>query len=417
MLLQTILNRVERHRSFVYGKARFIEYNKRPALEVAIEHRANSKPICSGCQRPGQGYDRLPARSFEFVPLWGMAVFLVYRLRRVACPRCGVTVEAIPWAQGKERTTKSYQWFLARWAKRLSWQETAQVFHSSWDTVSRAVTYAVLWGLLNRSLEGVQAVGVDEIQWQKGHHYLTLVYQIEAGCKRLLWIGAERTRASFQQFFDLLGEANAKALRFICSDLWEAYVGVIAERAGQAVHVLDRYHIMAKMNRAIDEIRREEAKRLKGDGYEHLLKHSRWCLLKRPENLTDKQTVRLGELLRYNLSPVRAYLLREDFQRFWTYKSPAWAKRFLDEWCTRAMRSRLEPMKKVARMLRGHEELLLNWFRAKGTVSAGVVEGLNYNAKLTMKNAYGFRTLRGVKTALYHQLGHLPEPKFTHEFC
>ena len=218
-------------------------------------------------------------------------------------------------------------------------------------------------------------------------------------------------------FFDLLGEANAKALRFICSDLWEAYVGVIAERAGQAVHVLDRYHIMAKMNRAIDEIRREEAKRLKGDGYEHLLKHSRWCLLKRPENLTDKQTVRLGELLRYNLSPVRAYLLREDFQRFWTYKSPAWAKRFLDEWCTRAMRSRLEPMKKVARMLRGHEELLLNWFRAKGTVSAGVVEGLNYNAKLTMKNAYGFRTLRGVKTALYHQLGHLPEPKFTHEFC
>jgi transposase len=81
------------------------------------------------------------------------------------------------------------------------------------------------------------------------------------------------------------------------------------------------------------------------------------------------------------------------------------------------MRSRIEPMKKVARMLRSHEGLLLNWFEAEGTVSAGSVEGLNYNAKLTMKKAYGFRTVRGVKIALYHRLGALPEPRFAHEFC
>jgi transposase len=418
MQLQTILNRLARHKSFVYRQARFVTVQERLALEVTIEHRANSRAICSGCRLPAPGYDRLPPRQFEFVPLWGMAVFFVYRLRRVACPRCaGVKAEVIPWAEGKERTTIAYRWFLARWAKRLSWQETAQVFHTSWNTVYRAVSYAVLWGLLHRSLEGIEALGVDEIQWKKGHQYLTLVYQIEAGCKRLLWIGAERTRTSFESFFELLGSARAKALKFICSDLWEAYVGVIAERAGQAVHVLDRYHIMAKMNQAIDEVRREESKRLKQDGYEPVLKHSRWCLLKRPENLTDKQTVRLQELLRYNLRSVRAYLLREDFQRFWTYQSPAWAKRFLDEWCRRAMRSRLEPMKKVARMLRRHEDLLLNWFRARGTISAGVVEGLNYNAKLTMKKAYGFQTLRGIKTALYHKLGQLPEPKFAHEFC
>ena len=86
-------------------------------------------------------------------------------------------------------------------------------------------------------------------------------------------------------------------------------------------------------------------------------------------------------------------------------------------WCAKAMRSRIEPMKKVARMLRSHEELLLNWFEAKGTISAGSVEGLNYNAKLTMRKAYGFATLRGVKIALYHRLGALPEPQFAHEFC
>jgi len=191
---------------------------------------------------------------------------------------------------------------------------------------------------------------------------------------------------------------------------------VIAREAGQAIHVLDRFHIMAHMNKAIDEVRAAEAKRLKRDGYDPVLKHSRWCLLKRRENLTEQQTVKLAEILKYNLQTVRAYLHREDFQRFWEYQSPFWAGRFLKEWCQRVMRSRIEPMKKVARMLRRHEDLLLNWFRAKGTISAGVVEGLNYNAKLAMKNAYGFRTAPAVKTALYHRLGALPEPVFTHKF-
>jgi Transposase len=118
-----------------------------------------------------------------------------------------------------------------------------------------------------------------------------------------------------------------------------------------------------------------------------------------------------------NLQTVRAYLLKEDFHRFWEYRRAAWAKRFLKRWCTRVLRSQLEPMKKVARTLRNHEPLILNWFRAKGMMSSGVVEGLNYNVKLTMRKAYGFRTYEAVETALYHRLGRLPEPEFTHRFC
>ena len=174
---------------------------------------------------------------------------------------------------------------------------------------------------------------------------------------------------------------------------------------------------MVHSHGVIDEVRAAEVKRLKEDGYKPVLKHARWVLLKRPENLTQEQAVKLKELLKYNLKAVRAYLLREEFQRFWEYRSVAWAGRFLQEWCAKAMRSRLEPMKKVARMLRAHQGLLLNWFRAQGTVSAGSVEGLNYNAKLAMRKAYGFRTLRGVKIALYHRLGALPEPQLAHEFC
>ena len=225
-----------------------------------------------------------------------------------------------------------------------------------------------------------------------------------------MWVGAERTGQTLHGFFDLLGASRAAALRFVCSDMWQPYLAVIAARAGQAIHVLDRYHVMAKMNKAIDEVRAAEAKRLKADGYEPVLKHSRWVLLKRPENLTEQQAVKLKELLRYNLKAVRAYLLREEFQRFWEYRSVYWAGRFLQEWCAKALRSRIEPMKKVARMLRSHQGLLLNWFRAQGTVSAGSVEGLNYNAKLAMRKAYGFRTFRVLELALYHSLAKLPEP-------
>ena len=156
---------------------------------------------------------------------------------------------------------------------------------------------------------------------------------------------------------------------------------------------------------------------MKQDGYEPVLKNSRWCLLKRPGNLTSNQTVKLKELLQYNLKSVRAYLMREDFQRFWTYSSATWAGKFLDAWCTRAMRSRIKPMQEMAKTLRQHREYLLNWFAARGEISNGSVEGLNNKAKLTMKKAYGFKSYKATATALYHQLGRLPEPKTTHIFC
>ena len=155
---------------------------------------------------------------------------------------------------------------------------------------------------------------------------------------------------------------------------------------------------------------------MKEDGYEEILKHSRWCLLKRPVNMTDKQTVKLSELLKYNLRSVRAYLLKEDFDRFWEYVSPVWAGKFLDQWCTRTMRSKIEPMKTVAKTLRNHRELILNWFKAKGAMSSGIVEGLNNKVKLTTRKSYGFRTFGAIETALYHNLGDLPEPEFTHRF-
>ena len=139
--------------------------------------------------------------------------------------------------------TKAYMLFLAHWARKLSWQETAVSFRTTWDKVCQSVEYVVQWGIEHRQLGPIAAIGVDEIQYAKGHKYLTLVYQIEQDCTRLLWIGRERTVASFEQFFALIGEELAGQIEFVCSDMWQPYLTVIRERCSQAIHILDRFHI------------------------------------------------------------------------------------------------------------------------------------------------------------------------------
>jgi transposase len=348
--------------------------------------------------------------------MWGILIYFVYAMRRVECPQCGVVVEQVPWALGKGEVTTAYGWFLARWAKRLSWKEVAESFHTSWHKVFCAVERAVEWGRANMNLEGVTAIGVDEMQWGQGHRYVTVVYQINAGRKRLLWVGEKRKIKTLLRFFRWFGEERSGGLEYICSDMWRAYLRVIAKKAGQAIHILDRFHIMANLNKAIDRVRAAEAKELQRKGYEPVLRGSRWWFLKRVENLSKNQIPKLAEVLQYNLKTVKSYLLKEDFQSFWEYESSYWAGRFLEQWCTRTMRSRIGPMKGMARMLRNHRELILNWFRAKKQFSSGGVEGLNNKAKLTTKKAYGFKTFQMLAIALYHTLGDLPEPESTHKF-
>lgn len=413
MELTTILNQCHRFPGFVYEGARFS--TDRKSIEVRLRPRKGSDPTCSGCQQRSSGYDHLEERRFEFIPFWGFLVFLMYRMRRVNCPNCGVLVEEVPWGSGKHQLTRVYMQFLAHWARKLSWKEVAESFQTSWEKVCDSVEYVVQWGLQHRTLGPIFAIGVDELQYAKGQKYLTLVYQID-DLTRLLWVGKERTEESFERFFSMIGPELASKIEFVCSDMWKPYLNVIREKCSQALHILDRFHIVAKMNEALDDVRTAEARKMAAAGHEPLLKKTRWCLLKRQSNLTDHQRFRLRDLLHFNLRTVRAYLLKEDFHQFWEYNSPTWAGKFLDEWCRQTMRSRIEPMKKIARMLRSHRDLILNYFKAKKVLSSGIVEGLNNKAKVTMRRSYGFRTFRVTELALYHTLGKLPEPELTHRF-
>lgn len=415
MRFLTLVNAVLQFKGFVFDNVFLTDSNN--SLVLGLRPHKRSKPVCSGCSHKGPVYDHLAPRLFEHVPIWNLRVDFEYAMRRVNCRHCGVKVERVPWADGKQRMTNDFRHFLSTWARRLTWSEVATCFRTSWNTVYRSVRATVEFGLKNRDLSGIKAIGVDEIHVRKGHNYMTLVYQIDEGERRLLAIRPGRKIKTLMRCFRDIGPEAYTNIQFVCSDMWKAYLKVIAKRLPQAIHVLDKFHIVAHLHKAVDEVRREEASRLAKEGYEPILKRTKYCFLKRPENLTPNQELKLGEILQYNLKSVRAYLLKESFRALWDYESIRWAKWYWKKWSARAMRSRLEPVKKFVRTIRNHEELIFNYWAARKEFNSGVVEGLNRKVNVVTRKAYGYRSEEVYRIALFHTLGKLPEPPVTHKFC
>jgi transposase len=410
---------------FVYQDIRLRRHRDGRAawIEIAVAAHGGIGGKCGKCRQPAPSYDHLALRSWLFVPLWGLATWFRYAPRRVACLEHGVVVEHLPWSEGKRSVTTAMMGFLARWARRLSWRETASVFGTSWERVYRSVEWFVQWGLAHRQLTDIEAIGVDEIHWgrsQGANRFLTVIYQIDSDCRRLLWVGRKRTEATLRRGLAALGQEVVGGLRFVCTDMWRPYLNVVAAQAGQALHVLDRFHITMHLNQAVDQVRRAESTRLRAaaSGQAAYLKAMRWKLLRRGSRVRGRARGQLNALVASKLDTARAWILKETFEHFWSYKSLTWARYFLDNWTWRALRSRLEPMQKVARMLRTHQDLLFNWFKAKGEISSGAVEGLNNKIRVVTRRSYGFRTYKAMEMALYHTLGRLPEPdELTHRFC
>ena len=212
--------------------------------------------------------------------------------------------------------------------------------------------------------------------------FITNVYDLAR--KRLVWSGEGRTTDTLNAFFDFLGPEKTAALAGICCDMWQPYIDVIKDRAGQAVLVFDKFHIVSHLMKAVDQVRRDEI-REKGPAHKALMHKTRFIWLKNPWNLTEAQHRRLSELEHLNLKINRAYLLKELFAHFWTYRRAGWAKRYLKRWFWWATHSRLPPLRDFAWMLRRHEKDILNYFRMP--IDNGTVEGLNNKAKLIIHKA------------------------------
>jgi transposase len=413
--LKSILNDVQPIKGFVYES---VIYSTAVVgtIEVVVVPRQGSQPRCSGCGRAGPTYDHAAQpRVWILPPLFKFAMALIYTMRRVKCPTCGVLVEKVPWATGKHRLCDGFRLLLARWARKLSWEETADSFQVSWTDVYASVQWVVAYGLNHRVLENIRVIGIDEVCVRVGRVFWTLVYQIDEHLTRLLWVGHDRTEETLLEGLNSLGERVCADIRYVCSDMWAPYLAAVKQRLS-ALHILDRFHIRRQLNKAVDEIRRDEARALAQAGLVPRLKKLRWALLKNRKNWTPSERRRMGELEHSGLAAIRAFWLVAAFDHFWGYVSPTWAGKFLDGWCQRVRRSRLKQLKTVAASLTEHREILLNYFRAKKAISGGVIEGLNNKVKVTFRKSYGFRTDKAREIALFHVLGKLPEPQLIHGF-
>jgi len=327
-------------------------------------------------------------------------LILRYGPRRVECPRCGVRVEEVPWAEPWARVTRALSNAVARWARELSWQGTARQYGLNWKTVAGIVKRAVGYGLRNRKRPPVHVIGIDDVSRRKGQVYLTVVYDLER--RVLLWVDEDRTEEGVKKFFtEEMGRRRCSTLQVVGMDMWATYVNLVREHAPQAQILFDRFPIVKHLQEAVDEVRRSEMRRLMGRE-KVTFKSTRWLLLKNPWNLTGAQKERLSTLVRWNTPIVRAYYLKESCQLFWEYRQPKRAQDHLRKWMSSAMRSRLEPFKKFVRMLRSHLDGILPWTKLR--LSNGAVEGMNNKIKSISHRSFGFRSAQYFIAAIYHCL-------------
>ena len=407
MLLKSILQKTFGVKRFYIKKIEARENE----LFGHIKGRSGSKPICATCRHKATSNGHTQERKWRYVPLWGIQLWLCYRPRRIRCKRCGTGVEYMPWSIGKSPISIHLCVVIAVLTRKQPWQEIARQLGIYWNTVRAAIVKAVEYGLEHRDTSKVIHIGIDEISRKKGHEYQTVVYDLDD--PRLLWTGADRGAKTVDRFFKEWGSERTDKLFAVCCDMWDPYIKSIKEHAPKALMVFDKFHIIQHLNKAVDTVRKEEYGQQKQTNPD-LLKGSKYIWLKNPENLTDKQRSRLGELEKLNLKINRAYILKEAFRKVYDYTYPAWAEKYLKWWCSRVMRSKLKPLKKFVKMLRRYWANILTYFKI--TLTNARVEGMNRKAKIVSARSYGFKSVAVFSLALYHSLGKLPLPETTHIF-
>jgi transposase len=376
-------------------------------MVVHIDRLGKRLLRCGVCrQRCLEVHDVRREREWRDLSLRKLPLKLRYRPRRVECPRCGVRVEDFPWAEPWARVTTALANAVAVLARELSWQGTAREYGLNWKSVAGIVKRAVQYGLKHRRRPPVHVIGIDEVSRRKGQACLTVVYDLER--RVLLWVGEDRTEEAVKKFFtEEMGRRRCRTLQVVCMDMWAAYANLVREHAPRAQILFDRFHVVKHLNEAVDTVRRELWRQLTSKEKVEV-KGTRWLLLKNPWNLTNDQKERLSTLVRWNSPLVRAWYLKESFQLFWGYKQPRRAEDYLRKWINSAMRSKLEPFKKFARMLRSHLAGILAW--TKSRVSNGAVEGMNNKIKSISHRSFGFRSATNFIAAIYHCCARLPLP-------
>lgn len=367
-----------------------------PAMVVVTVALRRRRLVCGHCgYKCSARYDTRPVESrWRHLDVGVWRVELRASLRRLRCPTHGVVVEGVPFARPNARLTRDLDDLLAWLATKMDKTAIARLTRVSWRTVGRACERVVASELDPARLDGLFRIGVDEISWRKHHKYLTLVVDHDRGC--VIWGAKGKDAKTLDQFFDELGTERSALIQAVSLDLGPAFLKSVRAQghAPQAIICADPFHLVKLVGDALDEVRRDlwqQLRRLPDDRYAKSFKGSRWALLKNPEDLTDTQAAQLAAIKRNRGGIWRAYDMKEQFRAIIAGDlTRDEAAVLLDRWCTRALRSRLEPFVKCARTMRERRDLILN--AIEHGVSNGRVEGLNTKVRLIIRRGYGFHS-------------------------
>jgi transposase len=371
-----------------------------PVPQIVLELRPlpTHPRRCSRCGAVVAEIHDTSERRVRDLPILDAETWLIFPRMRLQCPRCGPTVEAVPWLDRYQRMTTRLAEAIARLARVLPIKHVAQWFGVGWETVKQIDHRALAARLGPVDLTRVRVIAIDEFAIQRGHRYATVV--VEPPTKRVLWVGRGRGREDLGTFFALLGAPGCAQLEAVVMDMSPAYTEEVRARCPQAAIVYDLFHVVVKYGReVVDRVRVDETNRIaraagpndpSTRARRRVIKGARWLLLRNRENLTTPaDRIRLRELLQANRALFVVYVLKDDLKQLWRFRYPAAARRFWRHWYRRALASRIPALVAFAKHLAAWIDGVISHCRYP--LHTGLLEGINNKIKVLKRMAYGFR--------------------------
>lgn len=351
------------------------------------------KPRCGACGKKGLRCHGLDGkkRTWRHLGPFGVRVLLTCQVFRVFCKRCGVKTMLVPWTRTGSVFTRAFEDEVAWFAQRTTTEATRTYFHLTWATVGRIAKRVVEEKLDGKLLRNLRLLGVDEISYGRPQKYLTVVVDQERG--RVIWSAEGQSAKTLGRFFALIGKEERQRIEVVSMDMDPAFEKAVKEWLPNAAIVYDRFHVVQLLGKALDEVRREQARKLESEGRTEL-KKSRFALLKNPWNLTRREEERISVVAKTNRPTYRGYLLKETFQGIYDAASPEEADASFREWYGWARRSRLEPFRRVA------ETIKEKWAGVRRFLECGLtngpVEGWNSKIRMISHRAFGFHSAKAL---------------------
>lgn len=372
-------------------------------LDIHINFSKGGRFSCPQCQQASCSVHDTKKRTWRHLSFFQYETYLHARVPRIDCDQCGVKQVDVPWARSGSGFTLLFEAFVMQLAMQMPIAPIAKLFSVHPDSIWRILTHYIDNALMTADLSEVTRIGIDECSKQKGHQYITTFCDLDRS--RVLYVAEGRKKDTVKAFVKYITTHNATPdqIQEVCCDMWPAYISAIKATMPNASIVYDRYHVMALMNRAVDEVRQQELK-TRSD----VLSKTRYLWLKNPENLKAWQQPIFNSIKELDLKTSRAYHIKMALKRFWDYIYPKTAQRYLKKWYFWATHSRLEPVIKVAKTIKSHWQGVVNFTRIR--ITNGIVEGINSKIKTALKRAYGFKRFSYYRTVIYLVAGKFDLP-------